>query len=602
MCPLRWHKFCILFPILVLIGFSGSYMYKENRIETFLQYQTKLHQIRFKTAYENFKILAKNAAYVLTDSKEIQHNIDALKEVSKHNQIRQNLEEILKQKYQHFVDIGFRQVHFHLKNNHSFLRMHKPQKFGDDLTGVRYSIEYVNEHKKPIDGFEEGRVVNGFRFVFPLWTSDHEHIGSFEVSVSSRGFRDIMNKTYASNVDFLVLKKVVDEKLWEEEKHHFYALTSLSKDYYLEKSKKLNPIQKYAIDQEHRKLIQQKLDKQIPFSIYTHQSHQYKTTTFLPIRNIAQNKVVAYFVMYADGDPIDEIIHTYWVVNILMVLFFILLFFMIYREVYFIKKVLGLNDEYKNKLAQEIQKNRRKDHKLFQQSRLAQMGELISMIAHQWKQPLNALSSTMIDLKLKFLLDTYDFSKVSEQKACQGYFNQQFAYIEELVTILSTTIDDFRNFYRPDKEAKKINIQYPIQSALSILKTSLAENKIVIKMDYKSAKQVMLHDTEMMQVMLNILKNAEDNFIETKTQNPVIEIFTRDTHQGVEVEICDNGGGVDIDIQDKIFDPYFSTKDEKNGTGLGLYMSKTIVEEHHKGVIEVENKEDKACFFITIPY
>ena len=109
-----------------------------------------------------------------------------------------------------------------------------------------------------------------------------------------------------------------------------------------------------------------------------------------------------------------------------------------------------------------------------------------------------------------------------------------------------------------------------------------------------------LYDSELMQVFLNIIKNSQDNFTEKNMPNGQITIQTLDVQNGVLVEICDNSGGIPEDIISKIFDPYFSTKDEKNGTGLGLYMSKTIIQEHHNGILKVENRDNGACFTITL--
>ncbi len=123
---------------------------------------------------------------------------------------------------------------------------------------------------------------------------------------------------------------------------------------------------------------------------------------------------------------------------------------------------------------------------------------------------------------------------------------------------------------------------------------------IMIEESYHDSKSILMAEGEMMQVFLNIFKNAQDNFKEKKIQNPLIMIETSDTKEGIMIEISDNGGGIKEDLLSKIFDPYFSTKDEKNGTGLGLYMSKTIIEKHHEGLFNVSNKDKGACFTITL--
>jgi len=259
-----------------------------------------------------------------------------------------------------------------------------------------------------------------------------------------------------------------------------------------------------------------------------------------------------------------------------------------------------LNNSLEDKVANEIEKNRDKDQKMLQQSRMAQMGEMISMIAHQWRQPLGAIASTSIDLRMKMMLDSYDLDDKEQQNKCKEYLNGQLVNIEEYVQNLTQTIDDFRNFYKPDKRQKSQTVNEPVKKSLNIIKATIDANGIKIIESYKSETKLLMFDSELMQVFLNILKNAQDNFKEKGTSQARITIETIDIKNGVKVEICDNGGGIDESIMEKIFDPYFSTKSEKNGTGLGLYMSKTIIQEHHNGKLSVENRDGGVCFIIEL--
>ncbi len=260
----------------------------------------------------------------------------------------------------------------------------------------------------------------------------------------------------------------------------------------------------------------------------------------------------------------------------------------------------ALNHTLEDKVKDEISKNRDKDQQLVQQSRMAQMGEMISMIAHQWRQPLGAIAAASIDLKMKMAFASFDLDNKEGQEACSSYFDEQLSNIERYVQSLTTTIDDFRNFYKPNKEKKVITINEPIKKSLSIIEAAAKANGVHIITDYGSQKVLALFDSELMQVFLNIIKNAQDNFLEKNTPDATIMIGTKDIEKGVQVEICDNGGGIPEDIREKIFDPYFSTKDEKNGTGLGLYMSKTIIEEHHDGKLFVKNNDNGVTFSIIL--
>jgi signal transduction histidine kinase len=238
------------------------------------------------------------------------------------------------------------------------------------------------------------------------------------------------------------------------------------------------------------------------------------------------------------------------------------------------------------KIEKAVKQNDLQHQQLFQQSRLAQMGEMISMIAHQWRQPLSAISAASSSLELKAILNKVDSDTVIVlSKKISGYSQH-----------LSKTIDDFRNFYKSNKDLVKVSYKNIIESALNIIRPSLEFDKIELKFEYGSEERLEMYDSEMMQVVLNLFKNSQDNFNEKNIKNKIIKIKTFDN----TLSICDNGGGIEEKIIDNIFDPYFSTKDEKNGSGLGLYMSKIIVDEHHKGSLNVKNTDDGVCFEIVL--
>jgi len=259
-----------------------------------------------------------------------------------------------------------------------------------------------------------------------------------------------------------------------------------------------------------------------------------------------------------------------------------------------------LTETLEERVYQELEKNASQQKQLFAQSRLAQMGEMISMIAHQWRQPLGAISTTASNLKLKLELDLFDLSTKEGIEEAQQYFSEKLDNIENFVQNLTTTIDDFRNFYKPNKRSVLVNIKAPFEKALKIIEASFLADGIEIIKEYKSQKEIHLYQNEIMQVILNILKNSQDNFREQRTKKPKIYLSCQDTEDGINIQICDNGGGIHHGIIDKVFDPYFSTKHEKNGTGLGLYMSKIIIDEHHNGHLSVKNEGEGVCFKINI--
>ena len=256
--------------------------------------------------------------------------------------------------------------------------------------------------------------------------------------------------------------------------------------------------------------------------------------------------------------------------------------------------------ELERMVKEEVLKNKVQQRQIFVQSRLAQMGEMISMIAHQWRQPLGAISATSANLKIKLELEVVQFQHDAKSEGAKEYFIDKLEDIEKFVQSLTETIDDFRNFYKPNKESQKVTIGVPFEKALAIVHASFEVIGIKVIKEHKSEKIIELYENEMMQVILNILKNAQDNFIEKKIKNPEIHLRCEDKDEGLIIYISDNGGGIPSDDIENIFDPYFSTKSNKNGSGLGLYMSKMIIEEHHNGTLSVTNTDNGACFKIEL--
>ena len=231
-----------------------------------------------------------------------------------------------------------------------------------------------------------------------------------------------------------------------------------------------------------------------------------------------------------------------------------------------------------------------------QQSRLAQMGEMISMIAHQWRQPLASISAVTITMQLTSELEFINLEDKEEAIKYKEYVNKSLKQIDGYVQNLTHTIDDFRNFYQPNKQSKTVKLEEVIDPALKLIEPSLINHDINIVKEYNSDEMIEIYDREVMQVVLNLVHNAKENFKEKQIKDRKIIIKTENR----TISVCDNGGGIPEDIIDRIFDPYFSTKDEKNGTGLGLYMSKTIVENHHNGKLHVKNTDDGVCFILEL--
>ncbi len=240
---------------------------------------------------------------------------------------------------------------------------------------------------------------------------------------------------------------------------------------------------------------------------------------------------------------------------------------------------------------------KQKDQQLIEQSKLAQMGDLISMIAHQWRQPLSAISTTTMNMKMKTLLPHDQLT----HEAFIEYINDRIERIDTYVQTLTQIITNFRNFYKPSTETTTCTIDKPLDNALAILDPSISSENITVELIRQSQKNIVMYQSELMQVLINIVQNALENFTQKGIDKPLITIHTYDEQNNVLVEISDNGKGIAENVLEHMFEPYFSTKKEKNGTGLGLYMSKKIIEDHHHGSLNVHNIQQGARVRIVLP-
>ena len=246
-----------------------------------------------------------------------------------------------------------------------------------------------------------------------------------------------------------------------------------------------------------------------------------------------------------------------------------------------ITEKIHLKEELKNK-----------EEMMMVQSRHAAMGEMISMIAHQWRQPLSIIS-----MGANNILADVELHMVEEKSLVSGAEG-----IIEQTLELSKTIDDFKNFFKPEKLAVEILPEDIFNEAFGVIGKLLENSSIELVCEFNNGKKITTYSRELMQVLINILKNAKEALVEKREHKRKIFISIANNKNEVFIKICDNAGGIKEEIITKIFNPYFSTKDNANGTGLGLYMSKTIVEKHLNGVITAYNKDEGACFEIKLPY
>jgi sensor histidine kinase regulating citrate/malate metabolism len=617
------------------------------------------------------------------------------------NRKRDELYKHFKKKYSYLKKrFNVRQIHFHLPDSTSFLRMHKPKKYGDSLKGIRESVDYVNSQKKSFFGFEEGRIYNGFRNVFPVFDKD-EHLGSVEVSFDVYSFIDIYLKTFdAKRVNLLINKEIVEEKVFKSEQSNY--IESPVKGFLFDKVvvQKLRKTNKPIAPKRKSKKVFEEVSKKIfegkAFVAYFEQVNE--LVTVVPLFNKLNGKVIGSLNIANDAEYIKNRKIEFY--EIIIVIIFSLLFIMIfiYREILsraklnnelkknqiildsqnsfiiitdgknlkvtnntlleffgysslkefkkehdcvcdFFEKQKGYLTKYmgkenwfeyilagrkKNNLVKMTDKNakthifyiefnknnkvtqndyivtfvdisnlKNMEEQLVQSEKMASLGSMLGNIAHQWRQPLSVISTAASGIKFQ-----NEYSELSKDE-----IGDTMSAIILNTKYLSETIDTFRDFLKEKKLSYIENIQDSIDMTLKILEPVLinCHIELINKINYENPIYKKMSRGELSQVVTNIFNNAKDVFEERNIRNPRITIECTSNINDILISIEDNAGGISDDVIKNIFEPYFTTKHQSVGTGLGLYMSHRIVNESLGGSLYVKNTKEGAKFFIKLP-
>lgn len=249
------------------------------------------------------------------------------------------------------------------------------------------------------------------------------------------------------------------------------------------------------------------------------------------------------------------------------------------------------NKQLERRVQEELSNNKKKDRMMFQQNKFAALGEMLGNIAHQWRQPLMEINSLFLPLEAKIHLG--DEVKDSE-------LLDSIEKMNVITSYMSKTIDDFRNFFADEKEKIEFVLLEQINSTVNIISSGLKKNDIRLNIIIQKNPVMLGYKNEYSQVLINIINNARDILVQRRTLNPHIKISIFEDNNNIVTIVEDNGGGIKIEPIDKVFEPFF-TYDKKDGSGIGLFMSKLIVENNMNGRLLVENTQNGALFKIIIP-
>jgi PAS domain S-box-containing protein len=722
-------KFILLYVVLI---FGLLYTFNDHKVE-----HTKslidVEVVQTKTAFELLQNNFKEKAQIVFNY--LMYDGDIIKIYKKLQTASNTQKDDLRKQLQNKINTDFaviqnsyqiEKIHFHLKNSESFFRVYLPNKYADSLKGIRKTVEYANDNKTFVSGFEIGRAVDAYRFIFPIKDKEGNHLGTVDIPFTVKEFLKEYCTTFDKVSNFHFSEKLLDSKTWKQIKNIKYQQSILN-GYYFQKS-----ILKYVYsdistdklkkpDQKFLDILNNDIELNTNKQIVSLYNNELKELfIFIPILNPITDKLIGYFgtrvFSEAIHDEIVEVYISYLVISILLAL----LFYFVYRRMKseeeskleleenkrmlekefqavfentkepigildFRANFLNVNDAYtellgfskyellgkncidlaipediqrskdalkevlhngfikdfekscftkdgtivtvslsmakmpddkriiinakditkerilsnelqqlnqslEDRVKQEVEKNMQKDQMLLQNSKLAIMGEMIAMIAHQWKQPLAGQRAILGTIELKRRLNNLT----------DDYLVTNLKDLDNICEHLANTIDDFANFFKPDKSKHIVEIKTLIDESISLISATFKNNGINLNIDCTQNIELNIFDREFKQVVINILNNAIDALLASNNKSKEINIDVSKVDEFVEIIISDNAGGIPDDVLLYIFDPYFSTK-SKNGTGLGLYMSKIIVENHLNGKLSAYNENNKAVFKIELP-
>lgn len=503
------------FLILYAVVYAATTQKKDQQIKLILDQQVENLDNNYKVTINRFKLLSDSLYTVVlnqADIIELFYKAKHSKTEGERTVLRKKLYIKMRPYFEEMNAAGLNIMLFSFENNKCFLRVHKPNKYNDDLSSVRYSFTYVNDNKKIVRGFEQGKVSHAFRNIFPIYHDD-EYLGSVDFAFSSEVFQENMTSLHGIDTHFILNKILFDANIWQAKNKVKYIQSIEHEDFLFAttpaQSDNVFTSKKLKLNIALREDIRQNIKHGGSFSLYHENGDNINIIAFSPVKNIKDNMTIAYLVSYSDSYYIKQLLKQYMLVNVLSLIGALALAFLLSNNV---KHLLYLE----SRITDEVEKNKKQQENMLVQSRMAQMGEMLAMIAHQWRQPLASISATVSSMMVRQELDKYD----------PKYFNEQLNKISDYTQHLSGTINDFREFFKEDKIKMESTFEKVVMDSLHIIGSIIEGQGIKILTDYQCNEKLLIFPNELKQVVLNLLKNSQEAIEEKKIDNAKIEIQT----------------------------------------------------------------------------
>ena len=509
----------------------------------------------------------------------------------KRDTLRKELYNILKNDYNRIETMGVLQYHFVMPDNRTFLRMHKPSKYDDDLSTVRYSFRYVNKNQKIFRGFDQGKTTHAFRNIYPVFDANGSYLCALDISFPSDALQDYLTNIGHLHTHLLIKKSVFGVKAWNRIDTEVKYLQSSEDIDYLLTMTTAHSVKK-CITQNAKNIsdISKKIHSKIldgkRFSLAYSVNEEIKVISFLPIREQEFHTTVAWIVAYEDSTAIASLLIVNQMIRNYLILIVIFLLYFVYR-------VINQKDILSQKLLHEKETKMVQNEYLIQQSKLAQMGEMMDATAHQWKQPLNAIT-----LHTDLLCNDFK-DDVIDRKYIKEYQQSIFGYVD----YMTTTLSEFREFFKPNQNTEEFGLKEIINSISILLKDELLKNSIVVRYECNINPNIKANKNDIKQLFMNLIVNAKDEMINSDIAKDrrVIIISCHKDDKKLIIKVKDSANGIPNGLCEKIFEPRFTTKQGSGGTGIGLYMSTQIIKKYHGSIRAYNSEEGGAVFEVAIP-